>query len=82
MSDRGDLVALGFVAGSDGTLHAPVGSVVTLTPVDDRRFYRLAIALPGGGVVSCRVARNALTTSAPAIDVDALIVNTVRRRPW
>jgi hypothetical protein len=82
MNDRHDLVALGFVADGDGTLRAPVGSVVTLTPTTDGHFFRFAIALPGGAVVSCVIARNALKTTAPEIDVEALISATPRRRPW
>jgi hypothetical protein len=52
------LVAVGFVAGSDGTLTAPQGTVATLIPV--QQFYRLALALPSGDEVSCVIAGVAL----------------------
>jgi hypothetical protein len=52
------LCALGFELHPDGTLIAPAGTTITLAPVQG--FYRLAIALPTGDVVSCVVAGVAL----------------------
>jgi len=77
------LLAIGFVAGSDDILRAPVGSVVTLKPIA-QSYYELKIGI-GGNVLSCIVPAIALKTSStaePAIDVDTLIVPTTRRRPW
>jgi hypothetical protein len=67
------LLALGFTAGDDGTLRAPDGSTVTLTPMG--RFYRLTVTLPAegacswltGDVVHCVVAKIAVKiTPEPA----------------
>jgi hypothetical protein len=82
MSDR-DLIAIGFVADGNSTLRAPIGSVVTLTPVDGH-FYRLAIAVPGGAELFCVVPAAALKTSKPEIDINGLmnIDPSSRRRPW
>jgi hypothetical protein len=80
MNDRDDLVALGFAVDGNGTLWVRNVSV-SLTP--EGQFYRLAITLPHGRVVSCHVVRNALKLTPPtAVDVETLIVGTPRRRPW
>jgi hypothetical protein len=82
MTDRDDLLALGFVADGDGTLRIRNVSV-SLAPTDGS-YYRLEIALPHGSVLSCIIPRAALKTSAPKVDVDALlnIDPSSRRRPW
>jgi hypothetical protein len=55
------LVAVGFTRCADGTLTAPAGTRISLAPVQG--FYRLALALPTGDVVSCVVAGVALKIS-------------------
>jgi hypothetical protein len=81
MSERNDLLALGFNVDDDGTLR--IRNVnVSLTPLDGR-FFRVAIALPHGDVLSCIIPRAALKTIAPEIDIDGLMnVGPSRRRPW
>jgi len=77
------LIGLGFVAGGDGILRAPVGSVITLKPIA-QSYYELKIGI-GGNVLSCIVPAAALKIAPPSeavVDVDTLIVSTVRRRPW
>jgi hypothetical protein len=79
MSDRDDLVALGFAVDGNGALRVRDASV-TLTPEGD--FYRVELSLPRG-VVTCHIGKAALKLAPPSeIDVDALIVPTSRRRPW
>src|SRR5262249_43180116 len=76
-------MGLGFVAGGDGILRAPVGSVITLKPIA-QSYYELKIGI-GGNVLSCIVPAAALKIAPPSeavVDVDTLIVSTVRRRPW
>jgi hypothetical protein len=83
MSDRNDLLALGFVDDGSGTLR--IRADVALTPLDDGRFFRAAIALPHGGELACIVPAAALKIGPPTetvVDVDAMISNTVRPRPW
>ena len=85
MTDRDDLIALGFERSSDGTLRAPVGSVVTLKPIA-QSYYGLKISI-GGNVLSCVVPAVALKLAPPSeavVDVDALlnISPSSRRRPW
>jgi hypothetical protein len=74
MSERDELIAIGFVADDDGILRAPVGSVVTLKPI--AQFYELKIVI-GSNVLFCIIAQIALKISATpepiVIDVDALI---------
>ena len=85
MTDRDDLIAIGFDCLSDGTtLRAPATSRITLTPTDGS-YYRLEIALPHGGELVCVVPAAALKMIKPSdIDVDALlnIDPSSRRRPW
>jgi hypothetical protein len=83
MSDIDRAQELGFILGGDGILRAPVGSVVTLKPIA-QSYYELKIAI-GGNVLSCIVPAVALKLVPPTetvVDVDAMITNTVRRRPW
>jgi hypothetical protein len=55
---RDTLLALGFERRGD-VLRAPAGSSVTLT-LTDQLYYKLAITLPAGDVVSCVVPAVAL----------------------
>jgi hypothetical protein len=57
MSDR-DLIGVGFVAGDDGTLHAPESSRVTLAPVG--QFYELRVSLGDGNAVVAVLSKSAL----------------------
>jgi hypothetical protein len=73
------LLALGFERCSDGTLRAPIGSVVTLKPIA-QSYYELKI----GNVLSCVIPQIALKTSSTtepaAVDVETLIVGPARPR--
>jgi hypothetical protein len=58
-----DLAALGFEEHGD-VLRAPGGSNISLFPLDGR-CYRVTIALPNGGAVTCVVAAVALRIEVP-----------------
>jgi hypothetical protein len=58
MSDRDSLLALGFVAGNDGVLHAPDVARVRLEPVGT--FYRLNISLGDGNAVVAVMSKTAV----------------------
>jgi hypothetical protein len=86
MSDRDSLLAVGFVAGNDGTLNAPATSRVRLVPIG--QFYELRISLADGNAIVAVLSRSAVkvtregTTPPDIIDADALISGTSKRRPW
>jgi hypothetical protein len=58
VTDR-ELMAIGFQPRGDGSLSSPAR--VSLVPSGE--FYRLTLALPGGDVLTCHVARVALKIS-------------------
>jgi hypothetical protein len=82
MSERDDLLRFGFV--DDGGALSIRNVNVTLTPVGGP-FYRLTLALPHGGELSCIVPAAALKLAAPSepanLDIDALL-NVDKPRPW
>jgi len=53
-----DLIAVGFIAGNDGALCAPAGTIVTVAPARD--FFVIEIALPSGAVATCTIHQIAL----------------------
>jgi hypothetical protein len=57
MSNR-DLLAVGFVAGNDGTLHAPETSHTQLAPT--AQFYQLKISLGDGNAVVAVLSKSAV----------------------
>jgi hypothetical protein len=61
MSDRDSLLAVGFVAGNDGVLHAPVIGHTTLAPIG--QFYELRISLGDGNAVVAVLAKAAIKIS-------------------
>jgi len=80
------LQELGFVAGDDGVLAAPESSRLTLAPVG--QFYELRIhLLEGGNAIVAVISKSAIKvcrepTPSEAVDVEALISDPTRRRPW
>ena len=79
MSERDDLVAMGFVDDGSGALR--IYASVSLTPIDNH-FFRLVLALPHGSELSCVIPQIALKLAPPTelvIDPEAMITNTVRR---
>jgi hypothetical protein len=74
------LLGIGFTVDGNGALCVCDVSVM-LTP--EGQFYRLEIALPHGNMLTCHVAKAALKTTEPAVDVEALISTAApARRPW
>ena len=86
MSDRDSLLAVGFVAGNDGTLVAPATSRVRLVPIG--QFYELRISMGDGNAIVAVLSKSAVkisregVTPADVIDADTLISGTSKRRPW
>ncbi|HMF28577.1 MAG TPA: hypothetical protein VKE42_07380 [Candidatus Cybelea sp.] len=69
------LLQLGFRVDGDGTLVAPGATRITLKPTDGH-FFRLTLALPHGGELSCIVAQVGLKLTPPRerdIDITTLI---------